>query len=78
MKIILLLILHTIAMNAFAQLNPVPSGVIHWADLPVKKDNDRESRKLAEGSTNEFEYFEIHATTQQKGSVATPPTRKKI
>jgi mannose-6-phosphate isomerase-like protein (cupin superfamily) len=75
--VLLLLLLHTIVIGTFAQLKPVESGVIHWADLPVKKDNDRESRKLAEGSTNEFDYFEIHATTQQKGAVAKPPHTQK-
>ncbi|MDZ4810587.1 MAG: hypothetical protein SGI96_20295 [Bacteroidota bacterium] len=56
-------------MNTFAQLQPFTSGVFHWNDLPVKKDNQREGCKIAEGTTNEFEYFEIHATTQQKGAV---------
>jgi mannose-6-phosphate isomerase-like protein (cupin superfamily) len=73
MRPFLLLLLHIIAMNTFAQLKPVPSGVIHWADLPVKKEAQRESRKIAEGTTNEFEYFEIHATTQEKGAVPRPP-----
>lgn len=77
MKIILLLLLHTIIMNAFSQLKPVTSGVITWASLPVKKDVQRESRKLTEGTTNEFEYFEIHATTQQKGAVPKPPHTQK-
>ncbi len=66
-------------MNTYAQLKPVPSGVIHWNELPVKKDNQRESRKIAEGTTPEFEYFEIHATTQEKGAVPRPPhTQKNI
>jgi mannose-6-phosphate isomerase-like protein (cupin superfamily) len=64
-------------MNAFAQLKPVPSGVIHWSDLPVKKDNQREGRKIAQGTTNEFEYFEIHATTQEKGAVPRPAHTQK-
>jgi quercetin dioxygenase-like cupin family protein len=77
MKAILLFLLHTIAMNVFAQLQPITSGVFHWADLPVKKDGQRESRKIAEGTTNEFEYFEIHATTQQKGVVPRPVHTQK-
>jgi (S)-ureidoglycine aminohydrolase len=64
-------------MNTFAQLKPVGSGVIHWSDLPVKKDNQRETRRIAEGMTNEFEYFEIHATTQEKGAVPRPPHAQK-
>ncbi|MBC7873761.1 MAG: cupin domain-containing protein [Ferruginibacter sp.] len=64
-------------MSAFAQLKPVPSGVIHWSDLAVKKDIQRESRKLAEGTTPEFEYFEIHATTQEKGAQPRPAHTQK-
>ena len=72
MKIIFIIILQTIFMNNFAQ-QPITSGVFHWNDLPVKKDKDRESRKIFEGTTPEFEYFEIHATTQYKGAVPRPP-----
>jgi quercetin dioxygenase-like cupin family protein len=77
MKAILLFLLHTIAMNVFAQLQSITSGVFHWADLPVKKDGQRESRKIAEGTTSEFGYFEIHATTQQKGAVPRPAHSQK-
>ena len=73
MKILILFLLHTFSMSTFAQLQPITSSVYHWNDLPVKKDNQRESRKIAEGTTNEFEYFEIHATTLQKGAVPRPP-----
>ncbi|MDP4262558.1 MAG: cupin domain-containing protein [Bacteroidota bacterium] len=77
MKVISFFLLYIIAMNAFSQLKPVPSGVIHWSDLPVKKDNQRETRRIAEGITNEFEYFEIHATTQEKGAAPRPPHTQK-
>lgn len=77
MKISLLVLFHLFAMNIFAQLQPVPSGVIHWNELPVKKDNQRESRKIAEGTTHEFEYFEIHATTQEKGAMPRPAHTQK-
>ena len=60
MKIFILFIMSTIATTALAQ-QPITSGVFHWSELPVKKDGLRESRKIAEGSTAEFEYFEIHA-----------------
>jgi len=73
MKIIFIMLLQTIFMNNFAQLQPITSGVFHWNDLPVKKDKERESRKIFEGSTPEFEYFEIHATTQYKGALPRPP-----
>jgi mannose-6-phosphate isomerase-like protein (cupin superfamily) len=60
-------------MNALAQMQSIASGVFPWAELPVKKEAQRESRKIAEGTTAEFGYFEIHATTQEKGAVPRPP-----
>ncbi|MEI9945136.1 MAG: cupin domain-containing protein [Chitinophagaceae bacterium] len=70
MKIVFFLLLHTIVMDTFAQqLQPIPSGAFHWADLPVRKNNQREGRKIAEGTTAEFEYFEMHTTVQEKGAV---------
>jgi mannose-6-phosphate isomerase-like protein (cupin superfamily) len=66
-------------LKTFAQLQPIGSAVYHWNELPVKKDKQRESRKIAEGSTYEFEYFEIHATTQEKGAAPKPAhTQKNI
>ena len=77
MKVIFTLLLHIITMNAFTQLQPITSGVYHWSELPVKKDNQREGRKIAEGTTNEFEYFEMHATTQEKGAIPRPAHTQK-
>ena len=76
MKTSFLSLLFMIAMNASAQ-PPVNSGVFHWNELPVKKEPQRESRKIAEGSTPEFEYFEIHATTQFKGAAPKPAHTQK-
>ncbi len=73
MRIVILFALQLFAMDTFAQLQPVGSGVYHWSKFPVKKDGLRESRKILEGTTNVFSYFEIHATTQQKGAVPRPP-----
>lgn len=64
-------------MNASAQLSPVASGVFHWADLPLKKEAERETRKIAEGTTAEFDYFEIHATTQMKVAAPRPSHTQK-
>jgi len=65
-------------MNVSAQqLLPITSGVFNWDKLPVKKDEQREGRKIAEGTTAEFEYFEMHATTQMKGAVPRPPHTQK-
>jgi mannose-6-phosphate isomerase-like protein (cupin superfamily) len=77
MKILLLLATYIISMETFAQLQPIGSGVYHWAELPVKKDDLREGRKIAEGTTSEFSYFEMHATTQQKGAVPRPAHTQK-
>lgn len=64
-------------MNSFAQLQPISSAVYHWNDLPVTKDKEWESRKIAEGSTNEFEYFVILAITQPKDAVPGPAHTQK-
>ncbi len=77
MRIFLLLVFYIPSMNASSQLKPIASGVFRWSDLPVIKADQRESRKIAEGSTAEFEYFEIHATTQQKGAIPRPPHTQK-
>jgi quercetin dioxygenase-like cupin family protein len=77
LKIFSLFFLQLLLMNASAQLPPVTSGVFHWADLPVKKEEQRETRKIAEGTTAEFQYFEIHATTQIKGAAPRPPHTQK-
>jgi len=75
MKNTLLLFLLAVSLNITAQ--PIGSGVYHWNELTVKKDAQRESRKLLQGSTAEFEYFEIHATTQLKGAIPKPPHTQK-
>lgn len=77
MKIFTTLLLFVSAINCNGQLKPVESGVFHWADLVVKKDGLRESRKIASGTTAEFDYFEIHATTQMKGAVPKPAHTQK-
>jgi mannose-6-phosphate isomerase-like protein (cupin superfamily) len=77
MKKILLLLLLSLPVITMAQLKPVGSGVYHWNELPVKKDGLRESRKILEGTTAEFEYFEVHATTQLKAAVPRPAHTQK-
>jgi (S)-ureidoglycine aminohydrolase len=69
--------LYIAPLVSIGQLKPIESGVFHWADLPVKKDGLREGRKIANGTTNEFEFFDIHATTQLKGAVTKPPHTQK-
>ncbi len=76
-RLLFLVASHLFCLNTFAQLKPVPSGVIHWNDLLVKENGQRQSRKIAEGSTTEFSFFEIHATTQQKGAIPKPAHAQK-
>ena len=77
MKYLLLLLLLATSINALSQLQPIGSGVYNWSSLPVKKEAQRESRKIMEGTTPEFEYFEVHATTQYKGAVPRPAHTQK-
>lgn len=72
-KLIITLFFYVITAAAMAQLQPIGSGVYHWNELPVKKDTLRESRKILEGTTHEFTWFEIHATTQLQGALPRPP-----
>jgi len=72
MKRIILFVLVFISVKSMAQLKPIPSGTYHLADVPVVKSADREGRKFLEGTTSEFSFFEIHASTQYKGAVPRP------
>lgn len=75
--IIFLLSLAALYTGSGRQSAPIPSGVYHWADAPVTKGADRESRKFMQGSTAELSFLEIHATTQAKGAVSRPPHAQK-
>lgn len=73
MKFIFLSLLQVALLSASGQLQPVTSGVYHWNELTVKKSGQREHRKILEGTTAGFSWFEIHATTQEKGAIPRPP-----
>jgi len=77
MKNFLLPFLCFVTIHTVAQLQPVASGVYHLDEAPVKKDSLRETRKIMQGTTPEFEYFEIHATTQFKGAPPKPAHTQK-
>ena len=64
-------------MNLDAQKPLLTSGVYVWDQLIVKKSEEREARQLMEGTTTDFEYLEIHATTQYKGAKPRPPHAQK-
>jgi quercetin dioxygenase-like cupin family protein len=77
MRKIILITLHLISIQTMAQLKLIPSGVYHWSEAPVNKGTDREGRKFLEGSSPQFEFLEMHATTQQKGATPRPPHAQK-
>lgn len=64
MKTILISTLCFFTTAAFAQINPIQPGAYLWANHPVKMGEDRESRKILEGTSPHFDYLEMHATTQ--------------
>ncbi len=72
MKRTVLLVLIFVSFQSMAQFKPIPSGVYHLADVPVTKSEGREGRRFMEGTTSEFSYFEIHASTQFKGAAPRP------
>jgi len=66
-----------ISIQSMAQLQPIPSGVYHWSELPVKKTEGREGRSIMQGSSPQFAFLEMHATTQEKGAASRPPHAQK-
>lgn len=74
---IVIISLIMLCAKGIAQTAPIPSGVYHWADAPVTKSADRETRKFVQGATAELTMLEIHATTQNKGAVVRPAHAQK-
>lgn len=68
----LAIVLSLAAVPVRAQLQAVKSGVYRWADHPVELGENRETRKILEGSSPHCEYLEIHATTQFVGAKPSP------
>lgn len=68
MKIVVITLSYFFTLTTMAQLKPVSSGVYKWADHPVTLNEDRESRKILEGTSTQLDYLEIHATTQFPGA----------
>ncbi len=73
----LIFILQFFTLSSLCQLKTINYGVYHWNDFIIKKEKDRESRKILEGTTNEFAFFKIHATTQYKGAKPKPVHTQK-
>lgn len=68
MKIAILIISYFFTIATMAQLKPVDSGIYKWADHPLQAGEDRESRKILEGTATHLDYLEMHATTQFPGA----------
>ncbi len=77
MKNIFLLLALFTSLHTNAQLKSVGSGAFHFTEAAVTKGDLRESRKFLEGTTDEFDFFKVHATTQQKGAAPRPPHAQK-
>jgi quercetin dioxygenase-like cupin family protein len=77
MKALLICILGVLTQVTFAQLQPVQPGVYRWADRSLKVSADRESGIFLEGTSPEFEYVKIHATTQYPGAKPSPAHMNK-
>lgn len=56
-----------------AQTDSVPSGVVHWKNIKVRKTGTGESRQIANGSTLELANLSIHASTLNPGLKNHPP-----
>lgn len=56
------------SLSAFAQLQPIKSGVYKWNDFKVHSNEDRVGRPILEGVSSHLEYLEMHATTQNVGA----------
>jgi (S)-ureidoglycine aminohydrolase len=57
-----------VVSTAMAQLEAPQAGIYKWGDHPVEAGEDRESRKILEGTSSHLSYIEIHATTQLPGA----------
>ena len=68
MSIILIMVLFIFALNFYVESTSVMPGVYRWTDYEAILNDDRESRKMLEGTSPHFEYLEIHATTQYPGA----------
>jgi (S)-ureidoglycine aminohydrolase len=65
---IFILALFFYGLTLHVKLDSVKPGVYRWVNHPVKISDDRESRKILEGTSPHFEYLEMHATTQYPGA----------
>lgn len=74
MKLILFVLAHIIVLPLAAQEKMIHSNVFHWDSLPVKQDDlGRNVHRIASGTTNEFDFFQLYANTvTKKGFLKNP------
>lgn len=77
LKLVLVTLTGTLAALALAQeaLNPPPimgSSIFDWNQLPVKKSEKGESRKVLRAPTATLDELECHVTTLNPGQMAHP------
>lgn len=77
MKLTIIAALWLLSFSAFAELAAVKSGVYRWAEHPISKSENRESRKILEGSSAHLDYLKIHASTQLVGAKPRPARANK-
>jgi (S)-ureidoglycine aminohydrolase len=68
MRIAAVILLFHVTSITITQLKPVESGVYKWDNHTVETGQDRQSRKILEGTSAHLSYLEIHATTQFPGA----------
>ena len=68
MKYVLSILLCLMTLSAYAQLQPIKSGVFKWDEFKVVPNGDRVGRPILEGVSTHLDYLEMHATTQNVGA----------
>jgi len=59
--------------GAAAQKTALPSKVFPYAELPVRKDGENESRPVLEGELHDGCHLEVHQTRLAPGQMPHPP-----
>jgi (S)-ureidoglycine aminohydrolase len=62
-----------ITTNLMAQTDTLQSAVYNWSNLKTQKVENRETKKVLEGSTLDLAHLEIHTSTISPGITNPPP-----
>jgi (S)-ureidoglycine aminohydrolase len=73
MKSILSVLIFLITANLMAQTDSLQSAVYNWTNLKAQKAENRETKKVLEGSTLDLAHLEIHTSTIGPGITNHPP-----